>query len=63
MITNTSQDRDPFVYLSGTVKCASSNWRGTLRPPWDKGPAEEQQCQLLPAFAIRCVLLSLRLGK
>lgn len=53
---------DPFVSLN-TVKCQRSEKRGTSWFPWDKGPAEEQQCQLLPAFAIMDVLLSSALRK
>lgn len=59
MLINSSQGNgDLFVYLLNLVKCERSKKRGTLRFPGDKGPAEEQKCQLLPAFVIRDVLLS-----
>lgn len=60
MLTNNSQGNgDLLVYLLSVVKCERSKKRGTLWSPWDKGPAEEQKCQLLPTFVIRYVLLPL----
>lgn len=56
-INSSHRKGDLFVSLN-TVKCQGSKKRGTSWFPWGKGPAEEQQCQWLPALVITYVLLS-----
>lgn len=48
---------DLFIF-QGLQNIREERREGHYGPPWDQGPAEDQRCRLLPAFAIRYVLPS-----